>query len=276
MPRSVRAGVPPQTVSDQAQSPIERVPSRKIKPVVSILLYARSAGHCQFENCTNDITEHHVTKRPGNHGQQAHIVAFRRRGARGEYDRPEDVNSIGNLMLLCAGCHKEVDDFPLTYPRHALEAMKRRHEDFVRETMRTRPQQATHVIVLLAPIGGRPVEIADDEIREALRPRNPGTSTFSRIDLSGMTIAETDRFYAAAREVISTEVTKLHASKSYLRQTAHGSIFALAPIPLLKPIRRRRLALARPGRASAFRNREATGSTRQRCRCAPDIHQWFG
>src|SRR5262249_14237851 len=105
--------------------------------------------------------------------------------------------------------------------------------DYVREVMRDRRRQNTHVIVFQAPIGGMPVEIADDDIRDAIRPRHAGTSTFSRIDLNGLATAESSAYYAGAREAIAAEVARLHAPRSALRTTAHGSVFALAPIPLL-------------------------------------------
>jgi hypothetical protein len=49
----------------QALSPVVKV-SRGIRQTVQLLLYARAAGHCQFEGGPHDVTEHHVSKTPGN------------------------------------------------------------------------------------------------------------------------------------------------------------------------------------------------------------------
>ena len=218
----------------QALSPIERI-TRGVKPAVQLVLYGRSAGHCQFEGCPNDVTEHHVSKTPGNYGDKAHVVAFRKQGPRGEtIDRPEDINSIENLMLLCPTCHRHVDRHPLEFPRDRLEAMKRAHEDHVRTAMTQRPAMRTHVVVVQIPIGTKPVLIADQHVREAILPRYPGSSIWNRIDLNGIAAqGETDAFYGAAVHQIDEEVRALCRPDGPLRDIAHASVFALGPIPLL-------------------------------------------
>lgn len=219
---------------DEAVSPVEDV-TRKVKPHVQLLLWARAAGHCQFEGCKLDVTEHHVSKIPGNYADKAHIVAFRKLGPRGNtLNRPEDVNSIENLMLLCLGCHRHIDRHVEENPRHKLEAMKRAHEDHVRAAMAQRPELGTHVVVLQIPIGGKAVQISDQHVREALLPKYPVTSTFHRIDLNGFAAqGESDEFYRTAAMQMAIEIDALSRPSRPLAEIKHASVFALAPIPLL-------------------------------------------
>lgn len=219
---------------DEAVSPVEDV-TRKVKPQVQLLLWARAAGHCQFEGCKLDVTEHHVSKTPGNYADKAHIVAFRKQGPRGNtLNRPDDVNSIENLMLLCLGCHRHIDRHIAENPRHKLEAIKRAHEDHVRAAMAQRPELGTHVVVLQIPIGGKAVHISDQHVREALLPKYPVTSTFHRIDLNGFAAqGESDEFYLAAAKQMAIEIEALSRPSGALAEIKHASVFALAPIPLL-------------------------------------------
>lgn len=219
---------------DEVVSPVENV-SRSVKRPVELLLWARAAGHCQLEGCKLDLTEHHVSKTPGNYADKAHIVAFRKKGPRGNtLKRPESINSIENLMLLCMGCHRHVDRLAAEFPRHRLESMKRTHENHVRESMRQRPDLRTTVIVFKAPIGGQPVHIHDQHIRDAIEPRYAASSGWTTIDLNGLASqGETQAFYDAACAQIREDLGALHRRSSFLSDPAHASLFALGPIPLL-------------------------------------------
>ncbi len=72
---------------------------------------SKPAEDVMFSGCNIYLLEHHLTLTNGNFAEAAHIYAFNEQGPRGNVDgRPEDVNSVGNLMLLCPDCHKLVDD----------------------------------------------------------------------------------------------------------------------------------------------------------------------
>jgi hypothetical protein len=82
----------------------------------------------------------------GNYGQRAHIVAFREEGPRGrESERPEDIDSLENLLLHCPECHKEIDDHPVDFPRAHLEKMKAEHETRIDTVTGLAPESKSHV-----------------------------------------------------------------------------------------------------------------------------------
>ncbi|KAF0185669.1 MAG: hypothetical protein FD160_478 [Caulobacteraceae bacterium] len=223
----------PASASAAPLSPVKHI-SRGIRQATQLILYGIAAGHCQLEGCRTCLTAHHVDQTPGNYGEKAHIVAFRKKGPRGEtIDAVEDINGIENLMLLCAPCHKKIDDHPDDYPRERLLAIKRDTEAFVRAAMAQRDDLRTHVITFAAPIHGKPVGISDQRVREALRPRYAASQDFTRIDLNGITVGDTDAFYAAAQAQLVRSIADLQRHGGPLLQTGHASLFALGPIPLL-------------------------------------------
>ena len=90
--------------------------SRGIRDLMRLLLFVRAGGRCEFDGCNEYLLAHPLTLTPGNFAQMAHIVAFREQGPRGKSPlRSAYINDVGNLMLLCAQCHKLIDDHPDQY-----------------------------------------------------------------------------------------------------------------------------------------------------------------
>ncbi len=163
----------------------------------------------------------------------AHIVAFRPDGPRGRSGvRPEDINDVGNLMLLCPGCHKLIDDHPTDYTRKALEQQKAEHERRIRYITGIRPNRTTAVLVLKAPIGGQVVATPFDQLLEATLPRYPIKREPTLIDLSEISDS-TPTFIKTAADNIEQRVKRFFEPGGEGHAAAHISVFALAPIPLL-------------------------------------------
>ena len=69
-------------------------------------------------------------------GDECHIVARRSGWSRGDPRlSEEELDEYDNLILLCRTHHKMVDDQPNTYTVDVLKDMKRKHENWVRETL---------------------------------------------------------------------------------------------------------------------------------------------
>lgn len=80
-------------------------------------LFAASGGYCANPLCPSpdlfrDIQDREVQDRDApTVGEMAHIIARSKRGPRGEEELAGDErDSFDNLVLLCANCHKVVDD----------------------------------------------------------------------------------------------------------------------------------------------------------------------
>jgi len=205
-----------------------------IKDFVRTRLFVAAAGRCEFDGCNDNLVEHPLTLQAGNFAEMAHIVAYRRGGPRGEGDRPEDINSLENLMLLCPKCHKLIDDNPAEYPRRLLEQFKRDHEQRIALVTELGPERKTAVLVLKAPIGGQAVAISEGDVFSAVLPRYPHSRAGTVVDLGGLYGAtEGSAFYELAIGQIDRAVERLFAEGGEAAVTSHISVFGLAPIPLL-------------------------------------------
>ena len=192
-----------------------------------------TAGRCQFPACNRFLYRHHATGLAGNFAEIAHIIAFSPRGPRGKNaGRPNNINQLTNLMLLCPTCHKHIDSNEDKYSISTLREFKRIHERRVRMLTGATPDNQTSVVKLTAKIRGQAVEISDAEIDEALLPRYTDRTNDSVIDLSQLD--ENSRgYYEQAKGRIRSELSALYRLRLDGQKIDHVSVFALAPIPIL-------------------------------------------
>jgi SMODS-associated and fused to various effectors sensor domain len=213
-------------------SPIESVPRGKLNRDTERLLIARAAGRCEFRGCNEFLYVHPLTGETGNFGENAHVVAFRRGGPRGDVpNRPADIDDTDNLMLLCRRDHKLIDDDPDRYTVEELKAHKHEHEARIKRVTGLGPSMQTTVLQLTAKIGEFKPAIGRAEVAAALLPRYPADWTCD-IDLTTFGGEAPGAMYELACRRIDQEVARLHTGGD-LERTRHLSIFALAPIPLL-------------------------------------------
>ena len=212
-------------------SPIEE--TRSIDELVKNRLIACSAGRCEFQGCNKDVFQNSVTALPGNYSEKAHIVAFKKGGARGNESRPADINSFENLMLLCAECHHEIDNVrPQDFSAELLRTYKREHEERILKVTAAGPEHRTTIVQLRATIGGQPVDIPPTDIHAALYPRYPASLPGALVDISGIQ-RESPMFFELAREQIRRELRPSIRAELDSKRVQHYSVFALAPIPAL-------------------------------------------
>lgn len=214
-----------------ADSPVVSVPRSKLGHA-EVVLAAKAGGRCQFRGCNEFLYEHPLTGEPGNFAENAHIVAFRERGPRGGENRPQEINGVDNLMLLCRRDHKLIDDNPERYSREELEEHKREHEDRIRHVTGLGPSMQTTVLVFTAMIGTFKPAIGRAEIAQALLPRYPAANP-RVLDLTSSGSEEGGPDYEVACKQIKQLADALQAQGGALETTRHLSIFALGPIPLL-------------------------------------------
>lgn len=232
-PASKKAGVPQpanSTVDETSDSPVEE--ARNIPAEVRLRLVAATAGRCEFRGCNRFLYAHTVTHATGNFAENAHIVAFKEKGPRGDGPRPEDINAFENLMLLCQGCHHEIDNRKPLYTIEELRGWKRAHEERIQEVTAVGPEVETKVLQLRATIGGQQVDIPAPHVRAAIAPRYTADQRGHVIDLTSLS-SEAPSFFELAREQLRRDVTSFLRSGLDSKRPAHYSVFALAPIPLL-------------------------------------------
>lgn len=208
---------------------VSRVRREAIGQATTIALFARAAGRCEFDGCNRLLIEHHVTKRAGNYGERAHIVAYEEAGPRGRSKRPKDVHELDNLMLLCPACHKHIDGNPDQYSVETLRAYKVAHEERVRRLTGLDKNHETKVVIVKARIGSDIVEIPSGDVWNAIAPYYPDDSKFFEIDLTHLNTSDCT-FYDAAQQTVRHRIGRLLEPGA---MPQHISLFALAPIPLL-------------------------------------------
>jgi hypothetical protein len=109
--------------------------SRKIKEKDIKLLWGKAANICSFENCnTSLVDENKKDIKDVIIGEQAHIVAHKEDGPRGDSSFPKDkLEDYQNLILLCPTHHTSIDKNPEKYSVALLHEMKEKHEAWVTE-----------------------------------------------------------------------------------------------------------------------------------------------
>jgi hypothetical protein len=207
--------------------------SRKIPAPVRLMLAVAAGGRCELGGCNNYLFEHHLTRRRGVFGQNAHIIAYSPDGPRGADESGTfDVHDINNLLLLCPGCHKQVDDEPERFPADSLRQYKEAHETRIRLVTGLGPDLRTEVVQLKANVAGQPVGIPASHVYEAVAPRYPADTQGVVIDLTNLQ-CEDGSFYTSAEKVIRRKVEQLFGAGVEVKGARHLSVFALAPIPVL-------------------------------------------
>lgn len=222
------------TARNDKRKALEKPKSREVPSKTRIFLFVRAGGRCQFDGCNRYLIEHHLTKTDGIFGQMAHIWAFADSGPRAHKKLDgQAVHALSNLMLLCPGCHKLVDDDPAQYTAEVLRKHKKTHEDRVFMLTDTKPDRQTVGVVLKAKVGGQAVSVSLAEMQEAVAPRYVGPRDLLEIDLTTIQDSATDAFWKLAANEVRSRAKTLYTQTFESGPARHISVFALAPIPLL-------------------------------------------
>lgn len=120
----------------QAAAP-RQVRNRQVKA-----LWGRAAGRCSFPGCRIQLVAPSESTSNGISliGEQAHIVAHSddSTAPRSDPSSPrESRDEYENLILLCPTHHKTVDQDAVKYDADRLREMKRQHESWVNESLKS-------------------------------------------------------------------------------------------------------------------------------------------
>ena len=205
--------------------------SRHIQPETERMLWAVSAGICEFRGCCNRLYTHHVTKENVNLAEKAHIYAFSEGGKRFSRLIPRaKINDIGNLMLVCKSCHELMDSSNTNYSAEELLAMKEEHEQRIERLVCIKPDLQSEVVIYNANIANRSIKINNFVAMEAITPeRYPSRTT--PIDMSpNLRLYDDEEDYWP---VLSKDLERVFSVTEPSIRDNHISLFAIAPQPLL-------------------------------------------
>lgn len=216
----------------------------KVSDLDARRVWVAAGGRCTF--CKEFIAEDETTSQAVFVGQLAHIVgATEEDGSpRGKSTKTlEDRARPENLMLLCAGEHKVIDDRGhwAIYDEDQLRAFKTQHERDVRELTGLLRKPKTTVIRVAGDIRDRAVDFSKQSVVRALleEQKFPDFSLHDdsqncEVDLRQYD-GEDDSVPSYWASVKRTLEQRLKPLKNHLKtkQIDHISVFALARIPIL-------------------------------------------
>lgn len=205
--------------------------SRHILEDTTRMLWAVSAGMCEFRGCTKLLYTHSVTKENVNQAERAHIYAFSEGGKRfSRLHQRDRINDIDNLMIMCEGCHKLIDSSNTDYSAEDLLVMKKEHEDRIRLLINIKPNLQSEVVIYNCNIGDRPIRIQDFHANESITPK------FYPARITPINLSPDLRLYDNEAEfwnVMTKDLERQLAAHESTIRDKHISLFAIAPQPLL-------------------------------------------
>ena len=199
-------------------------------------LWAKAAGRCEYEGCNKLLYKDNLTSEDINGGFVAHIIAASPDGPRGdEVLSAQLVDDIGNVMLMCHEHHRLIDHEQVAeHTVDRLRAMKKKHEDRVREVTEIDAAKISVPVVYGTNIGKEAVSIPRRELAQAMLPDNYPTENVVTISCQNSGLHDSQELFWQA-EVAQLEQKYNESLKPLIGKEDIDcvSVFALAPQPLL-------------------------------------------
>src|ERR1700720_4740971 len=148
--------------TDRRFTPMERSVAiavditRRVPPHIQCMIWGRAAGRCEFAGCNKAVWKSSVTQEQVNIAQKAHIYSFSDEGPRGNNGISKDqLNDIGNLMLVCHECHQKLDNKHDggRYTAALLHRMKAEHERRIERVTGIAADKRSHILLYGANVG---------------------------------------------------------------------------------------------------------------------------
>lgn len=212
---------------------------KQIPERIRFQLVARAAGRCQFPGCNKVLYEDELTKGPGNISNYAHIIPYRKDGPRGPetlHERPSNVDTLDNLMLLCWEHHKLVDTKPVPpeYSAKELRRIKKEHEDRIKTATSIQAERKAFVVNYTIPIAQGITAISVNEARLALFPDYyPAQSDVIDLSPSLPNVRLDTKRYQDAVEDLRCKYHDFILRRIRECESPCFAVFAIGPMPLL-------------------------------------------
>jgi hypothetical protein len=204
---------------------------------VRYLLWAKSAGRCEFDGCNQPLWRDGLTQIEMNFADVAHIIGDSPKGPRGEIALSKEYcNNSSNLMLMCQDHHRMIDEITNTYTIDALRQMKQAHEERIELLTEIRSDKTSYVIIYTGSVGEIQPKI---EFRDAIVAMQPGRYPARHLPIVlGMSNSKLEDNEEVYWQVESTNLERQFTAqiRPFLASNQvrnHFSVFAFAPQPLL-------------------------------------------
>jgi hypothetical protein len=209
----------------------------KVSETVRYLLWAKSAGRCEFDGCNKPLWRDGLTQIEMNFADVAHIIGNSPGGPRGDIDlSAEYCNDVSNLMLMCLEHHRMIDRITEVYSDDVLRQMKKVHEDRIERLTEIKPDKTSHVLIYRGMIGEHQPKINYRDTWSAMAPeRYPSNKLPIELGLRNSAFQDDEeKFWRFEEENLERQFnTKVKPFLDNDVEVNHFSIFAFAAQPLL-------------------------------------------
>jgi hypothetical protein len=204
---------------------------------VRYLLWAKSAGRCEFDGCNALLWRDGLTKIEMNFADFAHIIGDSPDGPRGDVILSKQYCSdVTNIMLMCLNHHRMIDHLLETYTDDVLRQMKRAHEERMEILTAIKSDKTSYVLIYQGSIGENRPKINYRDAWLAMYPDGfPANSLPIELGLSNSAYQDYEEDFwhfekTNLERQFNAKVKPLIESKE---ERNHFSVFAFAPQPLL-------------------------------------------
>lgn len=202
-----------------------------------LVLYALSAGYCQYRGCSKRLTGDELTGEVFNTAWVSHVIGSKPGGPRGDDVLSEVLrDDIKNLMLLCDEHHRLIDKHdPNGHPPELLYEMKAEQEGRIELVCSISPHAKSHVLLYGANIGDHRTALDYGTTAPALlqRRRYPAKEPFVIQAKDNHRRDSDPGYWSEEREHLIGKFNERVVPVLANGTDPHVSVFALAPQPLL-------------------------------------------
>lgn len=204
---------------------------------VRYLLWAKSAGRCEFNGCNKPLWRDGLTQLEMNFADVAHIIGDSAQGPRGDVILSKEYCSdVSNIMLMCLDHHRMIDQILETFTDDVLRRMKQLHEERVEILTSITPDKTSHVLIYRGRVGKFQPKIDYRDAWLAMAPEwYPSSRLPIELGLLNTSFQDNEENYWRIEET-NLERQFIAKVKPFLDSDGernHFSVFAFAPQPLL-------------------------------------------
>lgn len=221
-----------ETAGKEVSMSVSTIPAK-----IANLLWATSAGRCEYYGCNEVLYKDLLTAKDVNKAYIAHIYADSPGGPR--YDpihSPELKTDISNLMLLCDTHHRLIDKVDVAgHPVDLLVDMKERHESRIRHLTSHKEDTVLKPIIYEAPIGVNMVRVTRTLMKQAIYKSGlyPDDEVIDLSMLDNDNVDSEADFWSQQIKILEKKIKDKIDDALTRRSDYQYALFGIAPIPLL-------------------------------------------